>query len=96
MMKRCFIILSKFDKKIDKFLMSFLGVMFAPTGFHQFWWKFDETRLPPHTNVSFSTHHVSPTFPVSVSLQSTYEVVVDYMGVATSLTRLLLALDEPL
>ena len=29
--------------------MSFLGVMFAPTGFHQFWWKFDETRLPPHT-----------------------------------------------
>jgi len=36
MIKRCFIILSKFDKKIDNFLMSFLGVMFAPTGFHQF------------------------------------------------------------
>ena len=29
--------------------MSFLGVMFAPTGFHQFWWKFDENAFPPHT-----------------------------------------------
>ena len=29
--------------------MRFLGVMFAPTGFHQFWWKFDENAFPPHT-----------------------------------------------
>jgi hypothetical protein len=40
--------------------MSFLGVMFAPTEFHQFWWKFDENAFPPHTN-----HHQCRTCKLS-------------------------------